>query len=91
MKQRLEQELGEKAQSMTERFHAAAQRLSATMPRGSGGVIQVQQLFQEASWWQSEANMVEAWHSLSVAIREAQEIGRLFRFQSRPLSVREAQ
>ncbi|CAN8097712.1 unnamed protein product [Discula destructiva] len=75
LRQRLELELGEKAQSMTERFHAAAQRLSSTIPRGSGGVLQVQQLFQEASWWESEANMIEAWHSLSVAIREAQEIG----------------
>ncbi|KAJ4417808.1 hypothetical protein N0V82_005974 [Gnomoniopsis sp. IMI 355080] len=74
LKQRLEIELGERAQSMTERFHAAAQRLSSSIPRGAGGVIQVQQLFLEASWWKSEANMVEAWHSLSMAIREAQEI-----------------
>lgn len=77
LKQRLEIELGERAQSMTERFHAAAQKLSSSIPRGAGGVIQVQQLFLEASWWKSEANMVEAWHSLSMAIREAQEIGTL--------------
>ncbi|KAJ4393026.1 hypothetical protein N0V93_002232 [Gnomoniopsis smithogilvyi] len=75
LKQRLEIELGEKAQSMTERFHVAAQKLSSSIPRGAGGVVQVQQLFLEASWWKSEANMVEAWHSLSIAIREAQEIG----------------
>lgn len=73
---RLELELGEKAQSMTERFHAAAQRLSSSIPRGAGGVVQVQQLFLEASWWKSEAHMIESWHSLSVAIREAQEIGK---------------
>lgn len=82
LKQRLELELGEKAQSMTERFHATAQKLSSSIPRGAGGVIQVQQLFLEASWWKSEANMVEAWHSLSSAIREAQEIGTI----SLPLS-----
>lgn len=76
LRQRLELELGEKAQSMTERFHVTAQKLSASIPRGSGGVIQVQQLFLEASWWKSEANTVEAWHSLSSAIREAQEIGK---------------
>lgn len=76
LKQRLELELGEKAQAMTERFHAAAKKLSSSIPRGSGGVVQVQQLFLEASWWKSEANMVESWHSLSMAIREAQEIGR---------------
>lgn len=77
LKQRLELELGEKAQSLTERFHAAAHKLSATIPRGAGGVVQVQQLFLDASWWKSEANVVQSWHALSVAIREAQEIGKL--------------
>lgn len=75
--QRLELELGEKAQVMTERFHAAAQKLSASIPRGQGGIIQVQQLFLETAWWKSEASMVEAWHALSAAIREAQELGKL--------------
>ncbi|KAI7783754.1 hypothetical protein LA080_011463 [Diaporthe eres] len=72
--QRLETELGEKAQAMTERFHAAAQKLSASIARGKGGIVHVQQLFLEAQWYKSEACMVESWHSLSVAIREAQEI-----------------
>ncbi|PSS03380.1 hypothetical protein BD289DRAFT_478550 [Coniella lustricola] len=75
LQQRLEIEIGEKAQSMTERFHAAAIKLSASIPRGSGGVIQVQQLFLEASWWKAESSMKNSWHSLSMAIREAQEIG----------------
>lgn len=75
LKQRLELELGEKAQSMTDRFHAAAKKLSSSIPRGSGGVVQVQQLFLEASWRKSEASMVESWHALGEAIREAQEIG----------------
>lgn len=74
--QRLEIELGEKAQSMTERFHTAAMRLSASISRGKGGVVQVQQLFLVAQWYKSEACMVESWHALSVAVREAQEISR---------------
>lgn len=82
LKQRLELELGEKAQSMTERLHAAAKRLSASVPRGSGGVIQVQQLFLEASWYKSEAHVVESWHALSASIREAQEIGRWHKLSS---------
>lgn len=61
---------------MTERFHAAAQKLSASIARGKGGIVHVQQLFLEAQWYKSEACMVESWHSLSVAIREAQEISR---------------
>ncbi|ROW03045.1 hypothetical protein VMCG_05703 [Cytospora schulzeri] len=72
--QRLEFELGEKAQAMTERFHAAATKLSASIPRGKGGVVQVQQLFMVAQWYKSEASMVESWHALSVAVREAQEL-----------------
>lgn len=87
LKRRLEIELGEKAQSMTERWHAAAQKLSSSIPRGAGGVVQVQQLFLESSWWKSEANMVEAWHSLSSAIREAQEIGTNLFFQTQSLEV----
>lgn len=65
---------------MTNRFHAAAQKLSASIPRGLGGVIQVQQLFLESSWWKAEACMIDAWHALSVAVREAQEIGMLMIF-----------
>lgn len=61
---------------MTERFHAAAQKLSASIARGKGGIVHVQQLFLEAQWYKSEACMVESWHSLSVAIREAQEISK---------------
>lgn len=72
--QKLEFELGEKVQVMTERFHEAAMQLSATIPRGKGGVIQVQQLFMAAQWYKSEASMVESWHALSVAVREAQEL-----------------
>lgn len=59
---------------MTERFHTAAEKLSASIPRGKGGITHVQQLFLVAQWYKSEACMVESWHALSVAIREAQEI-----------------
>lgn len=72
--QRLESELGEKAQTMTDRFHKAAQKLSASIPQGKGGVVNVQQLFLAAKWYKGEACMVESWHALSVAVRAAQEI-----------------
>ncbi|KAJ9151410.1 Pyrimidine pathway regulatory protein 1 [Pleurostoma richardsiae] len=70
-----ELELGEKAQVLTDRFHAAALRLSNTVSPGRGGLAQVQQLFLTASWYKSEAHMVEAWHALSNACRQAQELG----------------
>lgn len=72
--QRLEAELGEKAQTMTDRFHTAAQKLSSSISQGKGGIVNVQQLFLAAQWYKGEACMVESWHALSVAVREAQEI-----------------
>ncbi|KAG8170271.1 hypothetical protein KVR01_001016 [Diaporthe batatas] len=72
--QRLEAELGEKAQTMTDRFHKAAQNLSASIPQGKGGVVNVQQLFLAAKWYKGEACMIESWHALSAAVRAAQEI-----------------
>lgn len=59
---------------MTDRFHKAAQKLSASTPQGKGGVVNVQQLFLAAKWYKGEACMVESWHALSIAVREAQEI-----------------
>ena len=77
LRERLEFELGEKAQALTDRFHAAAQKLSSTIPPGVGGLPQVQQLFLTATWYKSEALMIESWHAISAAIREAQELGQL--------------
>lgn len=75
LRERLEVELGEKAQELTDRLHTAAQKLSGTISPGTGGLVQVQQHFLTASWFKSEACMVDSWHALSLAIREAQEIG----------------
>jgi hypothetical protein len=75
MRQDIEFELGENAQSLAERYHRAAERLSRSFTPGSGGLAQVQQLFLTASWFKTEALFVESWHALSSAIREAQELG----------------
>ncbi|PIG83511.1 hypothetical protein AARAC_002490 [Aspergillus arachidicola] len=74
-RQKLESELGENIQSLSERYHHAARRLSSTIPPGKGGLTQVQQLFLTASWFKTEALFVESWHALSSAIHEAQELG----------------
>jgi hypothetical protein len=75
MQQNLEFELGENAQSLSERYHHTAERLSRSFTPGSGGLTQVQQLFLTASWFKSEALFIESWHALSSTIREAQELG----------------
>lgn len=74
--QRLEVEMGEDMQTLTERYHHAAQELSNTLGPGQGGPLQVAQLFLTASWYKAEAQYIQAWHALGSAIREAQELGK---------------
>ena len=81
LRTKIEFELSESAQTLTERFHNAAEKLSATITPGKGGLAGVQQLFLKAVWYKSEGLFVESWHALGAAIREAQENG-----ESSPLS-----
>jgi hypothetical protein len=76
LKNKLESELGESLQDLTQKYHDAAERLSNMIPPGVGGVLQVQQLFLTAVWLKSESLFINAWHSLSDAIRYAQEVGK---------------
>ena len=74
---KLETELGETTQVLTERYQTAAQMLSDRIQPGAGGLQQVQELYLAATWYKSESLFVESWHALSQAIRVAQEIGPL--------------
>ena len=71
----LESELGEDAQSISERYHVAARQLSVNIPAGRGALAQVQQLFLTACWYTSEASWKDSWAALCAAVHEAQEIG----------------
>ena len=75
MAQRLELEMGESVQTLTERYHGAAQRLGQHISPGNGGLCQVQQLLLTSSWFKTEVKFVDSWHLLATAIREAQELG----------------
>lgn len=75
LREKIETELGENAQTLTDRYHQAAQKLSDHIPPGRGGIVHVQQLFLAAPWYKSESQFVESWHALDSAIRQAQEIG----------------
>jgi hypothetical protein len=77
LRQKLDRELGETTQSLTERCHHAARRLSNTISPGKGGLTQIQQLFLTALWFKTEALFIESWHELAAAIHEAQELGKL--------------
>jgi hypothetical protein len=77
LRQKLEKELGETTQSLTEHSHRAAPRLSHTISPGKGGLTQIQQLFLTALWFKTEALFIDSWHILAAAIHEAQELGML--------------
>jgi len=76
LRQKLDLELGETTQSLTERTHRAARQLSNTFPPGKGGLTQVQQLILTAVWFKIEALFIDSWHVLAAAIHEAQELGK---------------
>lgn len=72
---RLESELRADVLTLAERMHTAAEKLSASIPPGKGGLVHVQQLFLTAFWYKSAEKWTEAWHALSKAVRAANEIG----------------
>ncbi|KAJ5314254.1 uncharacterized protein N7443_001138 [Penicillium atrosanguineum] len=75
IQQKIESELGEPVQSLSENYHHAAKQLSNTIAPGKGSLAQIQQLFLTAVWFKSESLFVESWHTLSSCIHEAQEQG----------------
>lgn len=75
IQQKLESDLGESVQSLSEGYHHAARQLSNTISPGKGGLAQIQQLFLTGAWFKSESLFVETWHTLSSCIHEAQEMG----------------
>lgn len=72
---KLEAELIETAQKLTEAYHDAAEALGRSISPGKGGLMQVQQLMLSLFWFKAEAKFVNSWHALGAAIREAQEQG----------------
>jgi hypothetical protein len=64
-------------------MHTLAEKLSATIRPGQGGLVHVQQLFLTAFWFKSAERWKESWHALGGAVLEAVEIGRFFSTLSR--------
>lgn len=75
LREHIEYELGDSVQSLTERYHNAAERLINYSDMTSGEIIHVQQRFLTAVWFKGEGFFAKAWHCLGDAIRQAQELG----------------
>jgi hypothetical protein len=71
----LQHHVAETEDEMSSRLFDAAQELGRTIPPGSGGLHRVMQLLLAATWLKSHGSIVDSWHTLSVAVREAQESG----------------
>ncbi|KAL3951817.1 hypothetical protein ACCO45_013534 [Purpureocillium lilacinum] len=74
LQQKLEADLGESTQRLTEAYHNAHRELHSVIPVGHNHLLNVQSLLHSCYWYKSEARFVECWHVLSTAIREAQEL-----------------
>ncbi|TWU78202.1 hypothetical protein ED733_007866 [Metarhizium rileyi] len=75
LQRKLEMELGQNPQKLTEQYHNAARELHGAIPVGNNHLLNVQSLLHSCYWYKSEARFVECRHVLSAAIREAQELG----------------
>ncbi|KAM0440701.1 hypothetical protein ACHAPT_000002 [Fusarium lateritium] len=74
LQRKLEVDLGDTIQRLTEQYHGAARELGSSIPIGYSHLTNVQQLLHSCYWFKSEARFVECWHVLNSAIREAQEL-----------------
>lgn len=77
LQRKLEIELGEAVEYASDRYHLAARELHSAIPVSYSHIVSVQYLLHSVLWYKYEARFVEAWHVLSVAIREAQELCKL--------------
>jgi hypothetical protein len=75
LQRKLELDLGQSIQKLSEMYHDASRELHAAVPVGHHHILSVQQLLHSCYWFKSEARFVECWHALNAAIREAQELG----------------
>ncbi|OAA48679.1 Transcription factor [Metarhizium rileyi] len=71
----LERELGDTMDVVSDRLHAAMRELASVIPVGHYHYLNVQRLLHSCYWYKAEAKFLEAWHVLSAAILEANELG----------------
>lgn len=74
LQKRLERNLGDSCETLTERFHTTGRALHSAVPISHNHIFKVLKLVHSCYWFKSEARFGEAWHALDAAIREAQEL-----------------
>jgi hypothetical protein len=71
---RLERNLGDSCETLSERFHTTGRALHSAVPINHNHIFKVLKLVHSCYWFKSKARFGEAWHVLDAAIREAQEL-----------------
>ncbi|KAK0384409.1 hypothetical protein NLU13_8496 [Sarocladium strictum] len=75
LQKRLEEDLSESVQTLTDRYHNAGRELYTVISVGHSHLLNVQALLHSCYWYKGEVRFIECWHVLASAIREAQELG----------------
>lgn len=75
VKPRIEAEMGEVAEKLTEKYNDLSRDLAGMIPNGRYHLLSVQRMLHIIYWYKSEARFVEAWHLIGAAVRESQELG----------------
>lgn len=75
MRKMVEFELACRSQILTERLADAAEEISRDFVASNTSIERVQEQFLKCAWLKAESRIVESWHTLGSAIREAQELG----------------
>lgn len=71
----LQAALGTSADHLSKHFHRAADDLANVVRPAEADVYHIMQYIMGASLLKNECRMVDAWHTLTSAVRSAQEIG----------------
>lgn len=71
---RLEIELGEQHETLSNKYHRAALELHDAISIRDWDISSMKMLMHSCLWYQHTAQFVQAWHTLNIAIRLAQEL-----------------
>ncbi|KAH8701496.1 hypothetical protein GQ44DRAFT_778617 [Phaeosphaeriaceae sp. PMI808] len=75
LRKMIEFELACDSQILNDRFASTAEQLIRSSEASNTTIERVQEQFLKGAWPKSESKIVESWHALGCAIRQAQELG----------------
>lgn len=74
LRNRLEIELGEQLEELSDRYHRTACELHDAIPISNWNITCLQQFMDSCLWYKCKARFIQAWHTLNTSVRLAQEL-----------------